>query len=76
MNDTTFVVCLENDGFEASVEVGKLYQTISDHEAEKLGGIRVFDEDGEDNLFDIEMFCPIQVPPIVSHKLTSISKQG
>ena len=76
MKDATFVVCLENQGFEASLEIGKLYLTISDQEAEKLGGIRVVDEDGEDYLFDIDMFCPIQVPPIVSQKLISISKQG
>lgn len=76
MEDPQFVVCLSNVGFAASLEVGKLYRTIPDIEAEKVGGIRVVDEDGEDYLFDSDMFCPLQVPPIVAQTLTAISKQG
>jgi hypothetical protein len=71
-----FVVCLKNEGYLASLEVGKLYQTIPDEEAEKIGGMRVIDEDGEDYLYDAEMFCPLQVPPIVAQTLISVSKQG
>lgn len=76
MEDPQFVVCLDNSGFAASLEVGKLYRTIPDEDAAKLGGIRVIDDDGEDYLFDTEMFCPLQVPPIVAQTLTSIGKQG
>ncbi len=54
-----FVVCLNNEGFLASLEIGKLYRIIPDEEAEKLGGLRVIDEDGEDYLYDAEMFCPL-----------------
>ncbi|HXG84193.1 MAG TPA: hypothetical protein VNI84_09210 [Pyrinomonadaceae bacterium] len=71
-----FVVCLKNEGYLASLEIGKLYQTIPDKEAEKIGGLRVVDEDGEDYLYDAEMFCPLQVPPIVAQTLVSVSKQG
>lgn len=76
MESPQFVVCLDNTGFAASLEVGKLYQTIPDAEAEKLGGLRVIDEDGEDYLFDSDLFCPLQVPPIVSQTLIAVSKQG
>ena len=76
MKAPKFVVCLNNDGFEASLEVGELYQIIPDKEAEKLGGLRVIDEDGEDYFYDSEMFCPLQVPPIVAQTLISASKQG
>ena len=76
-NETTqFVVCLNNEGYLASLEIGKLYQIIPDKEAEKLGGLRVVDEDGEDYLYDAAMFCPLQVPPIVAQTLISVSKQG
>ena len=71
-----FVVCLKNEGYAASLEIGKLYQIIADEDAEKFGGLRVIDEDGEDYLYDSEMFCPLQVPPIVAQTLISISKQG
>ncbi len=76
METPQFVVCLSNDGFAASLEVGKLYQVIPDAEAEKIGGLRVIDEDGEDYLFDSNMFCPLQVPPIVAQTIISLSKQG
>lgn len=76
MNTPQFVVCLNNAGYLASLEVGKLYQFIPDDEAEKLGGLRVIDEDGEDYLYDASMFCPLQVPPVVAQTLILASKQG
>lgn len=76
MSKAQFVVCLSNEHFAASLEVGKLYQVVPDKAAEKLGGLRVIDEDGEDYLHDADMFCPLQVPPIVAQTLSSISKQG
>ncbi len=69
-----FVVCLNNKGYLASLEIGKLYRIIPDEEAEKIGGLRVVDEDGEDYLYDAEMFCPLQVPPIVAQTLISIGR--
>ncbi len=76
MRSPKFVVCLNNDGFAASLEVGKLYRIVPDEEAEKLGGLRVIDEDGEDYFYDAEMFCPLQVPPVVAQTLIAASKQG
>ena len=76
METPQFVVCLDNTGYAASLEVGKLYQFIPDNEAEKLGGLRVIDEDGEDYFYDAQMFCPLDVPPVVAQRLTVISKQG
>jgi len=76
MGTPQFVVCLNNDGYAASLEIGKLYQVIPDKEAEKLGGLRVVDEDGEDYFYDAEMFCPVQVPPVAARTLIQASKQG
>jgi len=50
--NTTFAVCINNKGFEASLEVGKLYEIVADAEAENDDMIRVIDEDGEDYLFE------------------------
>lgn len=76
MKAPQFVVCLTNVGYAASLEVGKLYQVVPDKEAEKLGGLRVIDEDGEDYFYDAEMFCPLSVPPVVARALIAASKQG
>lgn len=76
MKTPQFVVCLNNEGYAASLEVGKLYRIVPDKQAEKLGGLRVIDEDGEDYFYDSEMFCPLQVPPVVAQTLILASKQG
>ena len=68
MKEPQFVVCLNNENYLASLEIGKLYQIIPDDEAEKLGGLRVIDENGEDYFYDAAMFCPLQVPPIVAQR--------
>ena len=60
--NTKFAVCLENKGFEASLEVGKLYEVVADTEAEKDGMLRVIDEDGEDYLFEARIFYPLVIP--------------
>lgn len=69
-----FAVCLKNEGYPASLEIGKLYQVIIDEEAEFFGFLRVIDEDGEDYLYDAEMFCPLPVPPIVEQTLLGINR--
>jgi hypothetical protein len=64
-----FVVCLSNDGYRASLEVGKLYRLIPDKEAEAEGLIRVVDESGEDYAFDANRFHPVNLPPTVEKVL-------
>ncbi len=60
--NTKFAVCLNNKGFEASLEVGKLYEIVPDAEAESDAMIRVIDEDGEDYLFEAKIFYPLVIP--------------
>lgn len=60
--NTKFAVCIKNKGFEASLEVGKLYEVVPDAEVEKDDMIRVIDEDGEDYLFEANIFYPLAIP--------------
>jgi hypothetical protein len=64
-----FVVCLNNEGYKASLEVGKLYRFIPDKEAEAEGLIRVIDESGEDYAFDASRFHPVNLPATVEELL-------
>jgi len=57
-----FVVCIKNNGYEASLEPRKIYQVLSDKEAESHKMIRVIDESGEDYLFPASLFSPISLP--------------
>jgi len=68
-----FVVCLDNEGYPASLDVGKLYRFIPDEKAEAEGLIRVFDESGEDYAFDAERFHPISLPTVVEKALLAAS---
>lgn len=70
---THFVVCLNNEGYQASLEVGKLYRFIPDEEAEAEGLIRVVDESGEDYAFDADRFHPVSLPAAVEKLLLAAS---
>ena len=59
----TFVVCISNEGYEASLERLKIYQTIPDRDAAKHGQVRVIDESGEDYLYPAAMFTDIELTP-------------
>ena len=68
-----FVVCLDNSGYPASLEVGKLYRVIPDEEAAAEGYLRVIDESGEDYAFVASRFHPVQLPPAVEQTLLTAS---
>jgi hypothetical protein len=68
-----FVVCLNNEGYKASLEVGKLYPFVPDKVAETEGLIRVVDESGEDYAFDINRFHPVNLPATVEEVLLAAS---
>ncbi len=57
-----FAVCINNKGYEASLEVGKLYRIIPDQEAERRGYVRIVDESGEDYGYSSDRFFSIDVP--------------
>jgi hypothetical protein len=65
-----FGVCIDNRGYPASLEVGKLYRVIPDEKSSKLGYLRVVDESGEDYGYSAGRFILMQVPPPVAHALT------
>jgi hypothetical protein len=70
-----FAVCLNNEGYPASLEVGKLYRVIPDEEAAVHGYIRVIDESGEDYAYSTERFYPIVLPQAVEQTLLFASEK-
>jgi len=70
--DIHFAVCINNEGYEASLELGKLYQVIPDEEADANDLIRVVDESGEDYAFAATRFHALEVPPVVQKALLSV----
>ena len=43
-----FVVCIENTGYPASLELHKIYRVLVDADAARDGDVRIVDESGED----------------------------
>jgi hypothetical protein len=68
-----FAVCVDNDGYEASLERNKIYVVLPDKDAERDGDVRVVDESGEDYLFSEERFVAIEVPAAVKASLLKAS---
>ena len=66
---TRWVVCVENRGYEASLERRKLYERVEDSQAEARGFIRVRDESGEDYLYPARMFDAVDVAPTLEARL-------
>ena len=56
------VICLDNAGYEVSLERRKIYVAIPDAKAEKHGQVRVVDESGEDYLYPEENFINADLP--------------
>ena len=69
-----FGLCLNNEGYTASLEVGKVYRVISNDEAAVQGYIRVIDESGEDYAYTTDRFHLIQLPIVVEKALLSASR--
>jgi hypothetical protein len=53
------VVCIDNEGYPASLEKRKIYIVLRDADAEKHGLLRIVDESAEDYLYPKASFRPI-----------------
>ena len=61
MNKSKFVICIDNLDYPASLEKRKIYESVADSDAEKLGQIRIIDESGDDYLYPIECFVEVNL---------------
>ena len=64
-SDIRFAVCVNNDGYPASLELHKIYQVLPDEDAKADGDLRVVDESGEDYLYPAERFVLVDLPSAV-----------
>ena len=62
MRRIEFVVCIQNSGYPASLELHKIYRVIPDEEAIREGDLRIVDESGEDYLYPAEWFAAVELP--------------
>jgi hypothetical protein len=59
------VVCVENEGYQASLEKRKIYVALRDASADKHNMLRIIDESGDDYLYPRAFFRAIALPQAV-----------
>ncbi len=64
-----FAVCINNEGYPASLELHKIYRIIPDRDAAAEGDVRVIDESGEDYLYPAAWFVFVELPRSVERSL-------
>ncbi len=56
-------MCVDNDGYDVSLDVGKIYQALPTEKiARDHGMIRVIDNEGEDYLYAEDQFVDVKLP--------------
>lgn len=65
----SFMVCIKNEGYEASLESRKLYEVLPDDMAAKGTMIRVVDESCEDYLYPAAFFAPVSLSQDVEEQV-------
>ncbi len=64
-----FAICVRNVGYNASLEVRKLYPIVEDSDAQANDFIRVIDESGEDYIYPNDLFRRLTLPIEVQRAL-------
>jgi hypothetical protein len=54
--ENSYVLCIDDGGFPASLEVRKAYLSLHDERAAERQHIRVIDETGEDYIYPARLF--------------------
>ena len=68
-----FAICIENEGYPASLELWKVYRAVPDENAARHQLIRVIDESGEDYLYPQSWFVPIKLPQAAEKAMLAAS---
>ena len=68
-----FAVCIKNEGYPAALERRKIYRVVPDARAHERGLLRVVDESGEDYLYPVAYFAPIEVSSSLRRVLRAAS---
>ena len=69
MTKHKFLLCVHNEGYEASLVIRKLYEKLPDKEAERHDQVRIIDESGEDYLYPSTFFAPVRLSILTRNKL-------
>lgn len=72
-SNKSFAVCIDNSGYEVSLEQRKIYEIIPEADDRTRGMLRVIDESGEDYLYPQRMFVELELPPQAQEAFASVA---
>jgi hypothetical protein len=64
-----FAVCVNHDGYPASLELHKIYRVLPDEDVKADGDLRIMDESSEDYLYAAERSILLELPQAVEKSL-------
>ena len=65
----TFAICLDNEGYEVSLELRKIYQVLPPEANDRKDYLRIADESGDDYLYLKKGFELLELPLRTERKL-------
>jgi hypothetical protein len=68
-----YAICTINTGYEASLELRKLYEVIPEESPGSHELIRIVDESGEDYLYPASWFVPVDLPDPVAERVSNVA---
>lgn len=68
-----YVICIDNRGYEASLEQRKLYEVLPDQKASGHGQLRIVDESGDDYLYPNDLFLDIALADDIAERVAKIA---
>jgi len=67
-----FALCVDNNEYEASLVLGKVYRILPDAKAARDDLIRIVDESGEHYLYHKSHFVFVDFPKAVARKILAL----
>ena len=67
------VVCVDNEGYPASLEKRKIYLALPDSAADKHGLMRIIDESGDDYLYPRAFFRALALPQSIKKAVLAVA---
>jgi hypothetical protein len=64
-----FALCLENENYQAALELRKLYPIVEPEPNDPPDYLRIVDESGEDYLYPVESFAVVGFSEAIERRL-------
>jgi hypothetical protein len=68
-----FVLCIEAGEYDGELVVGKVYRAIRPEPRDRAVDLRVIDESGEDYLYPVKWFVPVELPAKAKRALAAVA---